>query len=536
MKLSPLLTGESEPIALRSLSSLFYRRSKASILASFIRTKSNTVLSKELPIELLPYLRPGRIYNNGHITSQVEGSVVTVRLEDLSQYNLITSGDLPSEVGHYLTGGVGHARTGLFHQYPLANGCYLLLPSHEIVRALFVPSSFYINRVLSASGLNYLYEHFEPGEAKQRRICFTKQMPVSLLNNTFVTHFAWMVADPENIKSWSKIYTDSLSLPPAQRCLWCRPPAHKIVTLKVGCKQFGNYWLAQEIYGFTGFQLPFEFLSYTHPKLKERQRSSELIDHSDADDQERVRNQMDIGIEDYSDTAKFDTSPRQYRIPRTTLGFYSSVIIAEKEPTEAVSSQDTHSRSSQNYEGEVITETCHQPVSLMASQSCGDASPLILDGLNACEGEYDGSLEEIENAMVRVSQLAPQFQISSGLFELPVSGKKKFSQLSKGVARAAYVATIESPKGTSVLVEVDRSINHQISTVLIRTTPDKLVDLDSKINEVLKLIVDNSGSWPKEKLEKTVSDVGQIDFMHHRVPEEAKNPTDYWARRLVKKF
>tara|TARA_R110002072_G_scaffold238329_1_gene395677 strand:+ start:10699 stop:12306 length:1608 start_codon:yes stop_codon:yes gene_type:complete len=534
MKLSPLLVGEREPIALRSLSNLFYRRSKASINANFVRSANQTTFTKELPLELLPYLRPGRIYADGHITNQVEGSVVTVRLENLSQCNLVPASELPANIANYLGEGFNQFK-GIFHRYHLANGLTLFVPSHELIRSLFAPSNFYINRILSASGLSYLYEYFEPSIVRQRKIHFTKQIPVSLLNNSFVVHFSWMVSDLEALKSWSQIYTNTLSLPAAERCLWCHPPSYEDVTLKVGCQRFGNDLLAQEIYGYVGLRLPFEYLSFTHPKLKER-NASKPGDRDGESDEKKLRSQLDIGIEDYAYSAKFDSAPKRYRIPRTTLGFDSSVIVAEKTPSEETPTKTQSSKPSSDTEGEEVNEINHQAVSLMASQSGGDTKPLILDGLNACDGEYDGDLEDIEKAILRVSQLAPSCNISSGIFELPECGKKKFSKLGSGISRSAYIATIESSKGTTMLLEVDRSINHHISTVLIRLDSKKSSNLEAKVNEVLKLIVENSGSWPKDKLAKVAKDFGQVEFMQHRMPADVANPADYWAKRLIKKL
>ena len=211
-----------------------------------------------LPIGLLPLLKPGRVFSRGTIRDLPgNGTPMSAHIPNLAGGEDLDAADCVS-MSLYPFG--GHRGWGQRVLRYFVDGKILLIPTFELIRALFLHNKALARAILQPAGLINLATPVEPGFHEKLQIDFTWGMPRRSLNRDIVREFAWIKADPAARTAWDSV----LDLSRGSHYVSIKPPP-----LDTRIDFRGVRWktahLVLEITGISGRSLPCNYLSYSHP-------------------------------------------------------------------------------------------------------------------------------------------------------------------------------------------------------------------------------------------------------------------------------
>lgn len=466
----------------------------------FVRTvvrgmESGKFHMMQLPIGLLPMLSLGQVFSEGELLSlSAKGLIETLTINDVSQFEEITSADIPQKLYSFEGREAGVQR--LF-RYKTSQG-EVLIPAIELIRYLFLHNRVLANALMRPGAINLLFHPEAPGYHPNLVLRFTAELPKHCLSHKFAQEFAWIALDSQARRAWDSVYL----LSHRRQYVSFVPPALKNSAWTFRGVQHGNTWLVLELLHLTGKQQPCDKLSYGHPTLKQVIRtlaekprivgtpggdedtnaSQEKVVYDYQLDDGQLGSKSDIGqkaMDFYSKQSDFD---RDINIEKLLI----DVEVPAGKGSKAVDV------------GPAKIEK-RQIIKVSAGEQIGNASLPSLEFklLAPAKWESMGDQQALANTVRRMSEMLPEAQFAMSLCQ--IKGGRVFSLVNR-TPRTALVVTITLPASPPiVLLDVDRTGEVALSLIVLRyKSYMSFKALEESVKLMLDGLVDASGHWDNE--------------------------------------
>jgi len=498
--------------------------------------ESNRFSMVPLPIGLSPLLSLGHIFAEGEMLSlPARGMLGTATIMDLSDYEEITSADIPPEL--YSFGGkVGGIQRLL--RYRTAQG-EVLIPTIELIRYLFLHNRTLANVLMRPGGLSLLFHPEMPGYRRELTLRFTSRVPKSCLSRQFAQEFSWIALDPGARRAWDSVCHQSQG----KQYVTFTPPPLKRSEWGFRGVQHGKQWLVLELMHLTGKNQPCDKLHYGHPSMNESIRcTGESGDKSDPDsdknDDEKSREHVvyDYELDDGQEGTK-SGDQKITDIYSKQSGFERSIIVEKL----LVKSEGQGGKERQEIEPIAGTRTEIRKTIKVSSgeQRLGaKLQPLEFRLLTPATWDCIGDLEALTGTVKQMAYRAPQTHFAMSLCQLKAG--RVFSMANRK-PRVALVVVIASPNYPPiVLLDVERTGDVALSLVALRFHRHSSFDVvEASVKQVLDGLVDASGHWDHD-IERELSATCVCErlpkMLTPRKNANVKGQMVLWAAKLLRKL
>lgn len=488
----------------------------------------------KLPIGLLPILTHGQVYSAGKLMAlSSKGLIATEVIADLSQYEEITSFDIPQDL--YSFHG-RHAGTQRLLRYTTLDA-EIYIPTIELIRYLFLHNCTLANALMRPSSLSLLHRPDLPGFRKELLLEFTKDMPISSLSNKFAQEFAWLAYDIEARKSWDSVYLKSKG----EEYLTLSPPPLLNSQLRFRGLKAGNQWLVLEILSMTGRHQPCEKLIYSHPQLqkklviKQEEPNGDPEDNTN-DDAKGQSKKYEYEYKLESSTNGAQSVYKQNALQEVSkLSDFDEAIVVDKKfvNAEVVSAKTNTSEST-------LAEKEQKTVWVSAAEQGINAElpPIEFKVLSPASWDLVGDLEGTVKTIERLSAYCPNVNITMSLCYLKSGRAFSMSNRSPRVALVIVLKTVTNPP--IVLIDIERTGVPALSVQMLRFKgPVTLLSMESYIKKILDGLVDSSGHWNTE-IEVSSNEYCALERLPKMFTPRNKiissEQVDKWAIRLLNKL
>lgn len=524
----------SELVELYWLAGLKRNEREAWFVRAVARDKSSGRFHMRLlPIGMLPVLTLGRAFAGGELLSlSVRGMVGTETIADVSQYEEITSADIPPEL-YSFDGKEGGIQRLFRYRTPQAE---ILIPAIELVRYLFLHNRTMANALMRPGALNLLFHPEAPGYRPELVLHFTADMPKRCLSHQFVQEFTWVALEPDARRAWDSVHRQSQG----QEYVTFMPPPLKNSVWKFRGVRHGNRWLVLELLHLTGKCHPCDRLHYGHPSLKHVVRDAgggEICTDSGDDDSENGKPQenivYDYQLDDGQDGSKPDHGQKTTDMYSKQSGFDRDITVNKLliDVEKPVNSKQKASASSG------LRVDKHQTVKVSAGEQShsGNLPPLDFKVLTPASWDCLGDLEALANTVQIMTDRLPEAQFAMSLCQIKTG--RVFSMANRK-PRAALVVTITMPDAPPIaLLDVERTGDVALSLMSLRFKRHVLFeDIELSVKRMLDSLVDASGHWDHEA-EWELADVCSCERLPKILSPRAKvgtrGQTTLWAVKLL---
>ncbi|WP_410986575.1 Tn7-like element transposition protein TnsE [Bacillus cereus] len=440
---------------------------------------------EELPIGALPLLKVGQWYYDGSpLLTQKEGILfkVTLNDQDITWHDSLKG---CRNVNHYLYG-----KKELIHQNMFSfckNDEMYYLSAIEFVRSLFAVNKQLSNAMLQPNGLFFLTDQIYKRD-NHLFINFSRNIPKSSLEDSFVQHIAWIHENPSFREAYDSIYTTTqeefhsiyggalnLALP-------------KLNELTLQCRGISSngHNLILEILSIDGLVLDIDKIIYTHPLLKERK-------YTDGPKKRRIGKIAETSIEIEKGSTKKDNEQQKIEIHENIKhGFQKKIeIVAETEKRQIINNGRTYINHAGS--GGAIGN-----IGVDEEVPEGKKRVVDINQLDIVEDNKKTGLEEFLEVIQYLKGMYPELEIEENIVELPM--KRKCSFLTDGRKRGCVIVRIIKAESVTYILEVARLNDLSLSSLFLYPSSNDIGKMDSIIKEILINLVRNQGHWNRRKI------------------------------------
>lgn len=497
-----------------------------------------------LPIGLLPLLKPGRVVSRGTIQDlAANGTPMSAHIPNLASGEDLDAADCISKPLYPFGGHRGWSQRVLRY---FADGKIVLIPTFELIRALFLHNKALVRAILQPAGLINLATPVEPGFHDKLQIDFTWGMPRRSLNRDIIREFAWITADPAARAAWDSV----LDLSRGNHYVSIEPPP-----LDTRIDFRGVRWkaahLVLEITGISGRSLPCNYLSYSHPAeralkgyelptgptTKPARRSSVGPERPkpgpteiDPDAGSRKdRHQRAVATGQMIGRFSNDVPISKIRLPKAakTRSLATLPQDSSEPPPAPPVERGRRPRERKRLPASVGPEAIHDGL-----------PPIEFTILERADLAHVGETDWLAEVVRRIAQEYPEFQVSMSLCF--ITDGRPFSMVN-GQRRACLVAMFRLPDRPPVLLlDVDHSGITALAGLMLRYQSDcPFVEIERHIQLLLNALVGRNGRWDRK------AEAGLPAFVTcRRLPrvlrQQGKRSTDallaQWTDRLVERI
>lgn len=504
----------------------------------FIRPVLKSVESGEFrmcntPIGLLPILTLGRHYHRGYLLElPTNGLLDSVVLGDLSEYQEITSADLPSSLYSFDDNIAGHQRLLRYE----AHGIEIYIPTIEMIRYLFLHNKTLANALMRPDGLMTLFRPLIPGFREEMRIDFEPEMPVSSLSNDFVKEFTWLALDEGGRHSWDSVRNLSLS----HGYMTFTPPPIVHSTLEFRGVFDRNSVLVLELMKVTGRTLPSDKLIYSHPSLKRVKWIGDVHGPSGQDAEGNG-----VGVSEVKEIIEYDYDIKDDGKGSTNQQAQKALNIALKStsfdksiPIEKIVIREERERKvkkpgKSTEEKTIIKKTITVSVGDISSDA--DVPPVEFCLLIPGRPEDSGDLYLLANVVKYMAALLPDRSLLTALCHLKPG--KRFSVLGRHPRLAMVTSIYSKDRPPIVLLDADHSDDAALSLLaVIFNEQQPFHQIEPVIKQILDGLIDNNGHWDtalEEQLQATCKFERFPRLMTPREEDKENNRSAIKAAKLA---
>ena len=487
---------------------------------------------RSLPIGMLPLLSLSRIFFGGKLlTLPARGVIETVTISDVSQYEEITSADIPPELysfeGH--SGGVQR----LF-RYNTAQG-EILIPAIELIRYLFLHNRTIANALMRPGAINLLFHPEAPGYYPELVLRFTAELPKHCLSHQFAQEFAWIALDPDARRAWDSVYLQSQG----QQYVSFVPPALKNSIWNFRGVRHGDRWLVLELIHLTGKRHPCEKLRYGHPSLKQIVHDSDGkfngASNEDGKDAGTPLEQIiyDYQLDDGQAGSKSNSGEKVVDIYSKRSDFDHDIKV-EKLLTDVNRPAGTRPQVA-DQSGPKSEKRQIIKVSVGERASNATLPPLDFKLLTLASWDRLGDLKALADTVQHMKAKLPKANFAMALCY--IKSGRVFS-IANRRPRVALVVTILMPDVSQiVLLDVERTGEIALSLIALRFKNNQpFMILENSVKQMLDGLVDASGHWDHQ-VEQTLSRVCTCErlpkMLTPRAGADMPGRTAVWAMKLL---
>lgn len=471
-----------------------------------------SVKSQRFSWGLLPLLKMGATYDDGRIADSVAGYYGRIVINPNTLVRKITADGIPNELlNHYL-----------FPEYRQDVVCTFyydkveyFLTCVEIVRAFLSPTRVLAKSIVSAGGLETLYEgtHFEN---QTLHLDLSPEYPVSLARPEYLLHLSWLIHTPRIRKEWSAVQrqliggTDTGETPPVSLL----PPIICPTGIQFRGIRVGNRCLIQSILAIEDLIAPtVEKIIYTHPKFKkpvptEEVRKQKVNLPANTPETESVQIEAD-------EPAKKSDSPRAVSAPGMFYRFKQTPIARKKSEKQNQVRKGPVIQVGESRVGDSEGDGAKEKIVTASDWTgSGKVEPIEFKSLLRARSDQNYGLESFIDYVQQLSFMNPQISIQMSVFYLPEGCPT--STTPDGHRRLCAIVRIEGVDDhPRFIVEVGRPDRYQISTLVVRM---KSADgsIDTHLLELISAMMENYGHWDENKIQQMPNSMDVYLVKHHR--------------------
>jgi hypothetical protein len=475
----------------------------------------------DYPIGLLPILRIGQYYQNGQpLATQKDGMIYTVNIDNLSLGKTEQSLDSCRQLGYFLYG-----KAELITQKMWSfssNSVKYHIPHTELIRALYVKNKLLANALLRPNGMEYLLGDSDIS-GKSASFHFSRDVPASLIDDQFVKHFSWLYSVQDMKQSFESIQTNvyanstEYGLSSGQPLELIVPPlSHSNWTFRG--KRIGQHVIIYELLSFTGAELPFNRIEYTHASIKKRI-------YSDLPKKKQIsttKNGQNFIIETKQEKqAKEDTHQPFIEQEAAQMMFTNQPKIERIARYEQeVHQGDSYSTKKGRGGATVISSSVDESI------SGGQIQPVDFRTLDITNEKDGYGLDEFFKMVKYLEEMYPELHISMNTVNLPTG--RTFSWLPDGRRRICAIVCIRRKGEKPIyILEIARPDQRPLSTLVVAFNRIESPKKDrEQIQQLLTGLVFNSGNWQKYQLNK---------IRHIKLKHTSKS-LEQWGERVYEKL
>ncbi|NKX14546.1 Tn7-like element transposition protein TnsE [Bacillus cereus] len=440
---------------------------------------------EELSIGALPLLKVGQWYYDGSpLLTQKEGILfeVTLNNQDIIWHDSL---EICRNINYYLYG-----KKELIHQNIFSfckNGEMYYMSAIEFVRSLFAVNKQLSNAMLQPSGLVFLTDQIYKQD-NHLLINFSRNIPKSSLEDSFVQHIAWIHENPSFREAYDSIYTTTqeefhsiyggalkLALP-------------KLNELTLQCRGISSngHNLILEVLSIDGLVLDIDKIIYTHPLLKERK-------YTDGPKKRRISRTAETSIKIEKGSTKKDNEQQKIEMQENVKhGFHKRIEVV------AVSEKRQEINTSKVYVSHVGQGGAIQRGGLDESYG-GEIKPVDIQHLEANRCDKETGLEKFKEAMQQLRITYPELKIDETIIELPTN--RRFSFLFSGCKRKCCIVKVIKRGVVTYIVEISTVDGKSLSTLFLHSKVSiKRMRMEERLKIILRGVVIKQGHWDRNTL------------------------------------
>jgi hypothetical protein len=475
----------------------------------------------DYPIGLLPIFRIGQYYQNGqYLSTQKEGMIYTVEIDNLSLGKTEQTLDICRQFGYFLYGKAELITQKMWSFY--SNGVLYHIPHAELIRALYVKNKLLANVMLRPNGIEYLLSDSKIS-GTSATFHFSREVPASLIDDEFVQHFTWLYSVQDIKQSFESIHTNVYANSIKYGLSSGQPLEMNIPKLSNSKwtfrgKRRDKEVIIYELLSFTGADLSLDRIEYSHSSIKKRV-------YSELPRKKQISNmgkEQNFEIETNKDrNTKEDTHQPVVDQEATQMMFINQPQIERIAKYEQEIHQGDTYITKKGRGGAIITSS-----SVDESISGGHIQPIDFKTLEVTN-EIDGyGLDEFFEMVKYLEEMHSELHITMNIVNLPLG--RTFSWLPDGRRRICAIVNLRR-KGRKPLyiLEIARPDHRPLSTLIVEFNQmwDRKID-EEQIQKLLIGLVFNSGNWRKY----------QLDKIRHLKLKHTSKSLQQWAERLSEKI
>lgn len=376
------------------------------------------------------------------------------------------------------------------------------LPLIEVIRSILAPNRFLLYQLFESNSFPQYF--FNKIEHQKLHFEFTSLYEIKYTRQEYLLHLAWLISHPDIRQVFESIVPHYLNHGKLMLDWTFQQP----IKLKVLAKPNPYGYTILRVLRVMNKQLPFEQITFTHPKLNNHQRSNEpkkyiLINKNKFDESDEIELSEDFnGSTSDFDVVEMENQSHEYLLKPKITKIHKHVDKLrsyEDESTTIYYLDDQGKRSTADVGGQQLARGLeHKPLHELKVQGELDEFIRTLSFLERKQG--------IQSVRAHVEVLPD------------VGGERRFKYLLDGVIRRRYVwAEVILQNGKLVnILEVEREL-YSLSTLFIYS--EQICDCRSVVQKLLSNLIYNHGSWLSISL-NSVRDMGvQITKLKHGLNE-----------------
>ncbi|BBN97584.1 Tn7-like element transposition protein TnsE [Sporolactobacillus terrae] len=474
----------------------------------------------QYPIGLLPMFRIGQYYQYGRpLTSQKDGTIEALLVQDLSHGHTEQALNVCRSFNYYLHGEVELIRQRIWCFQ--SQGIHYFIPHAELIRALFVKNKELANALLRPMGLEFLIDSCQIN-GKTVELAFSNALPSSILNNHFVSHFAWLYLTPVIRKSFesvqSNVYANAAQYGmPYGQTLELNVPQVMNSKWTVRGRRIKDQVLIYELLRFTGADIAFNRIGYSHDSIKQRY----YVPSPKKKQKTKWEKEQDFEVNnDQKDEAREDINQPVIELDDTQIFFQNQIEIKRiPKAQQQINQGDTYITRKGAGGANAITASVDESI------AGGALQPIDFKTIELADAKKFG-LEDFYQMLRIFADIHQEFQISVSPVPLPLG--RKFALLPSGERRiCAVVRVMPRYLQPIYILEVARPDQRSLSTLLVRIKNAKnRGDEEKSIHNLLNALVLKSGSWSKDCLQ----------HVYYAKLKHTSTDSRHWADRVFEKI
>ncbi|HKQ04866.1 MAG TPA: hypothetical protein VJ464_07025 [Blastocatellia bacterium] len=497
-----------------------------------------TIRLVDYPWGTLPILRIGRFYVDGlPVNGPIPRPHHHLSIVDFQDGVICKAFDLPRRLYDFRKNkDIGLEKLWRFK----AGGMTCYIPCIELIRAFLTPSKTLANRLLAPHGLDSLIKQAS-GDNGKLMVLLSGDVPVTLVNDYFISHLLWLYLDETARSVWESIYRnifeEAIMLDPTSPSaklraaikLQMRPPIKGPCDLTFTGAIDRNVCLIFEITKVKGMPaLPFEEVVYGHPSTKPK-KAGKSVEQRQMPREQSIIYEMDIEHR----SVRKDSYQPVVAANVTVMEFGHMPNLIRGNPNEVESEINSASTSGASVYPIIKLAAKEIPKLASTAESSigGKISPLEFAGMRLTASNDIRGLEGFLNAVRQLAERYSSIIFESAIYELP--GNKSFSQLYDGSRRTcAIIRALQQGIHPKFILEVARPDFWSISTLFI----DFIVDvsltntIEGEILGLIEEIIQKEGHWNVAKLEQAIT--SKFLLLKHN----ANRSVWTWSQRILDKL
>jgi hypothetical protein len=476
----------------------------------------------DYPIGLLPILRIGQYYQNGQpLTTQKEGMIYTVEIDNLSLGETEQSLDICRQFGYFLYGKAELITQNMWSF--CSNRVMYHIPQAELIRALYVKNKLLANVMLRPNGIEYLLDNSNIS-GRSASFHFSREIPASLIDEEFVQHFAWLYLVHDIKNSFESIQTNLYSNSTEYGLSYGQPLELIIPNISNSNwtfrgKRIGNDIMIYELLSFTGAELLFDRIEYSHVSIKKRMYSDlprkKQISFTGKDQKFEIET-------DSGKKAKEDTHQPVINQEATQMMFNNQPIVERIAKYEQEIHQGDTYITKKGRGGAITTSS-----SVDESIKGGQAQPVDFKTLEVTNEKDGYGLDEFFEMVTYLEGMYPELHITMSIVNLPIG--RTFSWLPDGRRRICVVVNIKGMGEKPIyILEIARPDRRPLSTLVVafnKKSSSRKTD-EEHIQKLLNGLVFNSGNW----LKRQFNEISYVKLKH------TSKSSQQWAEKVSSKI